>query len=315
MTMDKAERQAILEAFAPLRVADVSDGMDWMMMPDIGLMSNAIRPLYRTRVCGIAKTFRYVPTNRRTPTMSPEAYTEYSNNWYGKVCTYPIGGQIEPGDVVVVDASDTDVGLLGSNNVLEYIAKGASAIVTNGGCRDTDEVILQDCPVFCRHISRTMVQGRLEYHSMMEPVNCGGVLVRPGDVIVGDGDGIIVVPREKALDVAKWASKELASDKVGRRRLYEARGMKLDETVLTDRRSSPNRCPAVSARPDTFRPLSRQPYLIGVLVILGLGVPHLAVFAAQLDEVAVRPVFRYLPVVEDGHRVAESARGEPVGDV
>lgn len=230
--MTEEERKALLQAFEPLRVADVCDGMDWVMHRDVGLVDPAIRPLFRpVRVCGLALTVRYIPTNKTVPTMTPEEYDEFSANWYGEVCTYPFSEVIQPGDVVVIDASDTDVGLLGSNNVLSFINKGANAIVTNGGCRDTDEVIIQKCPVFCRHISRTMVQGRLEFASMNEPINCGGVQVRPGDVVVGDGDGVVVVPREKALDVAKYARRELENDKKGRRRLYEAAGLPLDDTV------------------------------------------------------------------------------------
>ena len=64
------------------------------------------------------------------------------------------------------------------------------------------------------------------------PVAVGGVVVYPGDVVVADGDGIIVVPRKMAFDVAKYAHQELRNDKVGRRRLYEALGMELDDTVL-----------------------------------------------------------------------------------
>lgn len=232
MTISPDERVALLEAYAPLRVADVSDGMDWMRMPDIGLVSPAIRPLWRGfRMAGLALTVRYVPTNRVIPSMSPEEYDRVSADWYRHVCTYPFGEHIQRGDVVVIDASDLDVGLLGSNNVLAYINKGAHGLVTNGGCRDTDEVIRQKCAVFCRHVSRTMVQGRLEFAGMGDPVNVGGVLVRPGDVVVGDGDGLIVVPREKALDVAKYACRELENDKKGRRRLYERAGLPLDETV------------------------------------------------------------------------------------
>ena len=233
MSISAEERAALLEAFAPLRVADVSDGMDWMMLHDIGLVDRAIRPLYRpVRTCGIALTVRYVPTNKKIPTMSPEEYDQFVRDWYRNVCTYPFESLIQPGDFIVIDASNLDVGLLGSNNVLSFINKGARGIATNGGCRDTDEVIRQKCPVFCRYISRTMVQGRLEFAEMNVPVDLGGVLVRPGDVVVGDGDGLIVVPREKALDVAKYARRELENDKKARRRLYEQAGLPLDETVM-----------------------------------------------------------------------------------
>src|SRR4051794_40331117 len=132
----------------------------------------------------------------------------------------------------MVDAAGTDVGIFGSNNVLAYANAGAVGICTDGGCRDTDEIILQKNPVWCRHISRTMVTGRVEFESMQEPVVVGGVTVRPGDVVVADGDGVVIVPHEAAADVARFAYQELRADKQGRRRLYEAAGRELDETVL-----------------------------------------------------------------------------------
>jgi 4-hydroxy-4-methyl-2-oxoglutarate aldolase len=227
------ERTELLELFGPLRVADVSDGMDWNMLHDIGLVSHDIRPVWRpVRFCGFAKTVRYVPTNRKVPTMAPEEYSDFVREWYRDICRYPFGDLLQPGDVLCVDASNLDVGLLGSNNVLSYMEKGIAGVVTNGGCRDTDEIILQKCPVFSRFISRTMVQARLEFSDMMNPVDIGGVLVRPNDVVVADGDGVIVVPLEKAYDVARYAHQELSGDKKGRRQLYQAMGMPLDDTVL-----------------------------------------------------------------------------------
>jgi regulator of RNase E activity RraA len=77
-----------------------------------------------------------------------------------------------------------------------------------------------------------MVQGRLRFDDMDVPVSVGGVQVNPGDVVVADGDGVIVVPRAMAVDVARYAHQELANDKVGRRKLYEALGRELDDTVL-----------------------------------------------------------------------------------
>ena len=108
----------------------------------------------------------------------------------------------------------------------------SSSVVTNGGARDTDELIKQRCPVYSRYISRRFNPGRLEYAGHGMPVNCGGVLVRPGDMVVADGDGVIVVPVEKALQVAEIARGILDGDKRGRRHLYDQAGIPPDDTVI-----------------------------------------------------------------------------------
>jgi regulator of RNase E activity RraA len=63
------------------------------------------------------------------------------------------------------------------------------------------------------------------------PVVAGGALVKPGDVVVADGDGVIVVPRDKALDVAKYAQRILEGDKTGWRNLYKQLGLPEDSSV------------------------------------------------------------------------------------
>ncbi len=72
----------------------------------------------------------------------------------------------------------------------------------------------------------------MQFDAWNVQVSVGGVVVNPGDVVVADGDGVIVVPRKIAYDVAKYAHKELMRDKAERRKLYEAAGMELDDTVL-----------------------------------------------------------------------------------
>lgn len=69
------------------------------------------------------------------------------------------------------------------------------------------------------------------FESINKPINCGGVLVHPGDVVVADGDGVIVVPWGKAEEIAKIARRIQESDKKSRRKLYEDLGMPLDFTV------------------------------------------------------------------------------------
>lgn len=233
--------ETILEWFEGLRVADVSDGMDMVGLRDVGLMDTRIEPLWRDIenfnhiVRGIALTVRYVPTNH--PANNPNTYEEFDqwvSDWYGELSPEPFVELIKPGSIIVIDASgDGDTGSVGSNNSLSWVSRGAKGIVSNGSVRDTDEIIKQEIPVYLdlENRGRGIRPGRNEIESVNQPVEVGGVLVRPGDVIVADGDGVIVVPREFAEPVSQAARKILESDKAARRSLYERLGRPLDHTV------------------------------------------------------------------------------------
>ncbi len=221
----------MLGLYADLRVADVRDGMDWNMLHFRGSMQPEIRPLWRTRAVGIARTARYLPYNGPIPRLSPEEYTQWVGWYYNNICTYPWVEDIQPGDFVVIDQSDTNVGLCGSNNTLDCMRRGARGLISNGGVRDTDEVILQKIPFWSRYCSQAMVQGRLQFDARNIPIQVGGAAVFPGDVVVADGDGVVVVPRDVAREVALYAHQELRNDKEARRKKYETLGMDLDDTV------------------------------------------------------------------------------------
>ncbi|HSI72963.1 MAG TPA: hypothetical protein VK934_07280 [Fimbriimonas sp.] len=225
------DNRELLELFAGLRLADVRDGLDAMGWHYGCSMHGSIRPLLRTSAFGIARTVRYLPFRGTIPTMSPEEYLKWSGHYYGNVCPYPWCDQIQPGDFVVIDASGVDAGLMGSENTLACLRRGVRGFVTNGGVRDTDEVIMQQIPFWSAMVSKSMVQGRLQFDCMDKPVCVGGITVMPGDVIVADGDGVIAVPREAAPAVAKLAHEENERDRKGRRAHYEALGLELDETV------------------------------------------------------------------------------------
>ena len=230
------DRPRLIEIFEGLRVSDVCDAMDMVGLMDRGLMNRKIRTLFRDsnafshRICGPALTARYVPTNHEVPNMDPEAFAAYIENWRKEISP-GFYNEVQLGDVIVMDAAEMDVGFIGSGNSLGWRSKGAVGVVTNGGARDTDELIKQGWPVYCRYISRSFKPGRLEFDSVNTPINCGGVLVRPGDMIVADGDGVICVPIEKAAEVARLARRELVKDKVERRRSYTQLGIPLDDTV------------------------------------------------------------------------------------
>jgi regulator of RNase E activity RraA len=229
----------ILKLFEGLRVSDVSDGMDKVGLANVGLMSPDIHPSwkdtthYKHRFIGIAVTARYVPTNKPpAPPMETAAFDKWVGQTYNAVTPEPFVPLIRKGTALVIDdAPDSDVGTIGSNNIMGWKLRGCVGVVTNVGGRDTDEIATEQMPLYLRQVARGIRPGRNEIESVNRPVECGGVLVRPGDVIVGDGDGVVVVPREKAQEVAEYAKATLEGDKKGRRGLYEKLSLPEDDSV------------------------------------------------------------------------------------
>jgi len=229
----------ILKLFEGLRVADVSDGMDKVGLTNIGLMSTEIHAAWKDtkhfthRFIGIAVTVRYVPTNKPpAPRMETEAFDRWVGQWYSKLSPEPFVPLIRKGTALVFDdAPDSDVGSIGSNNIMSWKLSGCVGVVTNTTARDTDEIAAQKVPLYFRKPGRGIRPGRNEIESVNRPIVCGGVLGEPGDVIVADGDGVIVVPRARAEEVAKYAGAILDGDKAGRRQLYKKLGLELDDSV------------------------------------------------------------------------------------
>jgi 4-hydroxy-4-methyl-2-oxoglutarate aldolase len=234
--------EQILKLYEGLRVADVSDGMDMAGLQDAGLMDQRIQALWKDTedmkhlVVGIAVTARYVPTNKVVPNQQATAdFQKWEGNWYNQISPETFVQHLKPGSMVVIDnQGDGDTGSVGSANSLIWVQKGALGIVSAGGIRDTDEIIKQKIPVYLDPLQRGrgIRPGRNELESVQKPVVVGGVLVNPGDVVVADGDGVIVVPRAFAEPVAQRAHEILAKDKEARRNLYKALGIPEDKTVL-----------------------------------------------------------------------------------
>jgi regulator of RNase E activity RraA len=225
-------RQEILEMYKDFRVTDVRDGMDWCGYHHYGTVDHSIKPLWRTHAIGFARTARYLPYEGPVPMVTGEEYTKWVAWYYGNVCTDKWVDDIMPGDFICLDVCGLDVGLLGSNNTLHCVNNGVAGFLTNGGgIRDTDEVILQKIPVFSRFISQPMDQARIRYLEKDIPIAIGGVAIYHGDLVVADGDGVVVVPQKIIYDVHKYAYQEMKNDKISRRSLYEAGGREFDETV------------------------------------------------------------------------------------
>ncbi len=218
-----------------LRVTDVADGLDAVGRNDLTLMSSKVRPLWMgMRFWGPAVTMQVVPANRHMPfplkqedALRQHAIWGEMNGWRAN-----LNPHIKEGCVIVTSTGGAkECGWWGSMNSMAMQAAGAVGIVTDGNCRDTDEVIMQRTPVACAGIGRPIIPGRTELESVQNAVACGGVLVRPGDIVGCDWDGVLVVPIEVAEDVLYFAARIAIDDKKARRGLYDKLGREPDETV------------------------------------------------------------------------------------
>ena len=232
------ENAAILILYKQLRVADVSDGMDMVGLPGTGLVDPAIHADWidledlSHQIRGIAITARYVPTQRMDRPIPGKDFQEWEGNFYNTYSNETFAQIIKPGTVVVLDdVEEKDIGSIGSYNILDWYKRGAVGVVTDACARDTDEIAIEKVPLYLRKKGRGIRPGRNELESVNRPVVIGGVLVCPGDIVVADGDGVIVVPRGVAKQVAKHAREILIKDKAGRKDLYKILNMPMDKTV------------------------------------------------------------------------------------
>jgi 4-hydroxy-4-methyl-2-oxoglutarate aldolase len=165
-----------------------------------GLMRPFMRPVYPTaRVAGSAVTVLCVPGDN----MMIHAAME--------VC--------EAGDVLVVTTtSESTDGMFGELLAVSCRARGVAGLFIDAGVRDTADITSMAFPVWAKAIS---AQGTVKATPgwVNIPVVCAGASVAPGDVVIGDGDGVVVVKRESAAEVARLGQERLAKEEKTRERL------------------------------------------------------------------------------------------------
>ncbi|GAB2883867.1 RraA family protein [Streptomyces mayteni] len=227
MALSSARKKEILDTVAKLRVTDVRDGLDWVGRHNVGTVSPEIRPLWRTKAAGFAVTCRHIPTQQTVPTMAPGDYTKWAYEyWYGEVFANNLADQFDESSFLVVDTCNTPTPAVGSMDSMIWAALGARGVLTNGGTRDSDETLEQKAiPIWSRWIVQPMYQGRVEWGGHSMPVEIGGQLVRPDDLVVADGDGAIIVPEELIDDVLTYAIQESENDKRARALLFDRLGI------------------------------------------------------------------------------------------
>ena len=167
-----------------------------------GVMDSGIKPAFRAKVTGQAVTVQLSKGDLVDPLKALEM------------------GQA--GDVIVVDAGgDLNTSVCGG--LMGGLAKnrGIRAMIVDGAGRDTDELEAIDWPIWTRAITprgtHTMFSGRKEELSINVPIQCGGVVVNPGDFIVADLMGVVVIPLSKAKEIVKSALELAAGEEETRK--------------------------------------------------------------------------------------------------
>ncbi|ANY16184.1 ribonuclease activity regulator RraA [Bordetella pseudohinzii] len=151
------------------------------------------------RMVGAATTLRYIPSREDLDHVGVFADPE---NAQRKVVE-----RMPAGNVLVIDSRE-DAGAASAGSILinRLMVRGVRGIVTDGGFRDTPELKAMDYPVYCARPSAPTNLTRHHAADIDLPIGCGGVPVYPGDVIVGDAEGVIVIPAHLAQEIADEAS-------------------------------------------------------------------------------------------------------------
>ncbi len=206
---------ATVEGLRALPTATISDALDRLGIVGQCLGLAPLDP--RFRLCGRAFTLRYRPTGLVER---------------GNVGDYI--DDVDPGDIVVLDnAGRLDCTVWGDILTAVSHRRGIGGTVIHGVCRDVSRALEVGYPIFSRGRYMRTGKDRVEVESMNAPISLGEIQVRPGDILVGDADGILVVPRVRETEVLSIAAEiEEAEQAIERE---TAKGVRLDDARKTFR--------------------------------------------------------------------------------
>ncbi|MGQ7310771.1 fumarylacetoacetate hydrolase family protein [Microbacterium arabinogalactanolyticum] len=149
-----------------------------------------------SKIVGTAKTLRFIPARE-------DLFRSHGGGYNAQKRAFDAVGE---GEIIVIEArGDAGTGTLGDILALRAKTRGAAGVVTDGGVRDFDAVTEIGLPVFSKGAHPSVLGRRHVPWEFDVTIACGGAAVQPGDVIVGDGDGVIVIPFELAEEVADAA--------------------------------------------------------------------------------------------------------------
>lgn len=156
-----------------------------------------------TRMVGVARTLRFVA-------FRPDLFAERGNGFNAQKRLFDT---VEAGEVIVIEArGERGTGTVGDVLALRAQQRGAAGVVTDGGIRDLEQVASFDLPTFSQGGHPSVLGRRHVPWEIDVAITCGGATVLPGDVLVGDGDGVIAIPRALVAEVAAEAVAQETED-------------------------------------------------------------------------------------------------------
>ena len=186
-------------------VSDILDEMGW---PNQSLPSTIQSLVPGQTLAGCALTLRGEPTTSDDPDVIFVPFLKML-------------GDIRPGSVLVYEANDEVAAHLGELSSETAKFRGARGAVIDGGARDTEYMVRLGFPVFSRYRTMRDIRGRWRLTAYNVPITVGGVAIQPGDLVLGDRDGVIIIPLQIAEEAITKAEEVVNTENLVRKAILK----------------------------------------------------------------------------------------------